>query len=230
MGPRMREALDVMKNGRVFKMSDLENHGIDRRVVGRLKRAGYIHSTSRRCYQIDDQLVENTEDSESHYLMDDFSAACLQGGDTAFICLYPAAAFHGLNVDGGTQYLTVGLSHSVRPPVTHNSSFKFTRMRSEFATTLGVEEYGSHKGVPIRITNKPRTVVDLVRHSPIGNRDEIDEETAIDAVNRYISEPDYNPAELNRIASAFGVEHEINIMIKNASRAADEYPQPASAL
>ena len=235
MGPKMRAAIDTMKCGRVFTTSELKELGIDRKVIRRLRDAECIHSVSQGRYCISDEyLVEPLEMNEKSFMLEDFSVALTHGGPDSFICLYPAAYWHDLGVDNNFQTITAGIPRSRGTPAAHGDQYQFIRWRQEDALKVGVVNAGSFRGEDIRITDKERTVVDLIRYSTLNSVQEtsnllIDEESAIEAVNRYIGSDGYRPAKLSEMAHTFGVGTQVDLFIKKASRDI-EYEGPSSGM
>ncbi|MBO9428363.1 type IV toxin-antitoxin system AbiEi family antitoxin domain-containing protein [Sulfitobacter sp. R18_1] len=219
MGPKMRDAVKVMKSGRFFSTAALDEAGIDRRVLKRLEKQEIVHTLIRGVYYLDEKYVKESN-YPPHPNFETFSLGLKNGGDTAFVHLYSAASFHELNVDGNVQYVTLGLDRDRGLPA--GDDFKYRRLSEGPKTNLGVEVYGEHRGVPIRITNLERTVVDLVYYSPLNGRSDVDEETAVDALNRYACHPDKNPALLDKMAREFGVENAVRIAMKNSSRSIED--------
>lgn len=219
MGPQMRAALKVMKSGRFFSAAELEEAGFDHRVRKRLKEQEVVHSPRRGIYYLDEKYVEEPA-YPPNPMFETFSLGLHNGGETSFINLYSAASYHELCVDGNVQYVTLGVDRDRGQP--NGDEFKYRRFIDGPKTQMGIETYGSHRGIPIRITNLERTVVDLVYFSPLNGRSDVDEETAVDALNRYSCHEDRNPAALDRIAREFGVEGPIRIAMKNASRSIED--------
>jgi hypothetical protein len=219
MGPKMRDAIKFMESGHFFTTAQLDEAGISGRVLKRLKEKEVVHSLKRGIYYIDESYME-----EPNYpvnpLFEAFSLGLQSGGDTAFIHLYAAATFHELCVDGNTQHVTIGIDRDRGQPV--GDEFKFRRLSEGPKTTVGIETYGEHRGVPIRVTTPERTVADLIFYSPLNGRNVIDEETAVDAMNRYVCREDKQPALMDQIAREFGVENHVRIALKNSSRSIED--------
>lgn len=238
MGPKMNQAIEFMKSGRIFTTSELAENGFDGRVLRRLKADGAIEQVKRGSYCVTDEYRDETVEDEHPLELEDMAIGCARGGPDSFICLYPAAHWHNLTFDTAYEKITVGIPHSRGVPSNSDGAdlYKFHRFRQEAALTQGIEIAGACKGVDVRVTNRERTVVDLYRFSPMNGKQEtanilIDEESAVHAINRYLGSGG-TPAALIETAAHFGVDGSLGNILKNIQGVAqsmdDDYDEAPS--
>jgi predicted transcriptional regulator of viral defense system len=225
MGPKMREAIEVMKSGRIFSSAQLAELGIERRVLRRLRDIDAVEQVQRGYYCVADEHRDKSVQPDHPLELEDMAIGCARGGPESFICFYPAAHWHNLTVDTSFPVITVGIPHSRGLPSGDGVElYKFHRFRQEATLSEGIETAGECKGVEVRITNRERTVVDLYRYSPMNGKQEtanilIDEESAVHAINRYLATGG-TPAALIRMAAHFGVDASLGNILKNVQSAA----------
>jgi predicted transcriptional regulator of viral defense system len=236
MGPKMRAVVDAVKGGGIFSTEQLAELGAgDKRLRRRLVEGGYLQQVHRGAYSVTDDYRDPTVQDGHNPDLEEYAIGCLRAGPGSFICLYAAARYHGLTEDSYIPLISVGMPHSVSPPVDDGMTFKYHRFRQEAATAEGIEVIGHWNGIQVRMTSRERTVVDLFRYSPANDRSEnsailIDEESAEFAIRYYLRDArEYNgsPAKLSEMARQFGIAGSIAPYLKSApesvmSRTEDE--------
>ena len=221
MGPKMRKGIELMSDGKVYSSRELEAMGVSKRVRARLKESGHIHSMGRGFYYVDElHVVKNAsvEYEDKEYLLEELARACIMAGEQAAVCLYSAAQWHGLSIDIAVPEVQVGVPHSRGASRFEQDVIQFIRWRQEASLTTGVETVANWKGVDVRVTNRERTLVDLLRYSPLnGGNDQammIDEESVTEAVSIYFEQPGSSPAKLIAMADKFRMGEQFDLIIK----------------
>ncbi|NDV50628.1 hypothetical protein [Salipiger sp. PrR003] len=223
MGPKMREGIEVMSDGKVYTSRELRNKGVNKRVLARLKEGGYVHEIGRGRYFLDEEYVTGrTDDHDKDHLLEDFARAALTGGEGSVICLYSAAQWHDLSIDMVPQ-VQVGVPRSRGPQRAELELVQFVRWRAQEALHVGVGVAATYKGVEIRVTDAERTLVDLLRYSPLANLGDnsgllIDEESVTEAFALYFKDPRANPARLIAMAERFNVREPVDLIIKSSQK------------
>lgn len=128
--------------------------------------------------------------AQSHPCLD-YAAACLATGGV--LCLGAAGMYHGLTDEAAPEIETY-VPFNSRGDRMSTMPVRRVRARNPDALTLGVETVDV-LGTAMRITNRPRTVVDLHR---MGSR-----QHAVAALNTYLGEGG-DGDELRRMAEPFG--------------------------
>ncbi|WP_020042371.1 type IV toxin-antitoxin system AbiEi family antitoxin domain-containing protein [Salipiger mucosus] len=225
MGPQMRRGIELMSDGQVYSARELEDMGISRRVMRRLREGGHIHSMVRGHYFVDEIHAKSSvpaEIEEREYILEELAKACVLGGPEAAICLYSAAQWHDMSIDIGVPEVQVGVPHARGASRFENEPVQFIRWRQEESLEIGVETVASFKGVDVRMTNRERTLVDLLRYSPLnGGNDQtlmIDEESVTEAVSMYFGQEGSSPAKLISMAAKFGQAEQFDLIIKSRQK------------
>ena len=136
--------------GSCFRPRDAEEAGIDYHQLRRLEEAGIVERERRGLYRRTD--VNPTRFS-------DIAAVCAQVPD-AVVCLLTALTVHEI----GTQLparIWIAIPQGRRTPVLARSGLEIVRF-SGLPLRYGVVD-ADFEGVPARITNPARTVVDCFR-------------------------------------------------------------------
>ena len=124
--------------------------------------------------------------------------------DDALACLMTGGVIGG-QYAAMRHYLSTALPETMDLYVPHDRtlprrpSYRLVRTRREETMTVGVETRNTALGVPIRMTGKARTVVDLVRAR---NRNGDDYRIGMESLVTYLDEGG-SPSELMEVASAF---------------------------
>jgi predicted transcriptional regulator of viral defense system len=150
------EQLRKVGAGRFFRPRDLAELGLTFRDLGRLIKGGAALQVARGLYRLTD--AEPTE----HYTL---AAVCARV-PSAIVCLLSALRVHEL----GTQLpceVWIAIPHKARAPRIPEFPTQIIRFSGP-SLRYGVERI-SVEGIPIRITNAARTVVDCFRfHRRVG--------------------------------------------------------------
>ncbi len=151
--------------GAFFRASQLEALGITYDQLRRLEAAGTVERVARGLYRLAD--AEPTE----HYSL---AAACARI-PRSIVCLLSALNVHGI----GTQLpreVWLAIPHKARPPRAPDIKIRLLRFTGP-AWTYGIQDT-AFEGVPARMTNPARTVVDCFRFEHLIGR-----EAAMDALS-----------------------------------------------
>lgn len=156
--PPNRSALRHLGARTFFRSREAAELGISSRELRRLMEDGTIEREARGLYRITE--AELTE----HYTV---GAVCARVPD-AIVCLFTALRIHEL----GTQLpwqVWIAIPHKARTPRLPELPVRVVRF-SAASLHYGVEE-ATFQGVPARITNPARTVVDCFRLRRLVGRD-----------------------------------------------------------
>ncbi len=176
------EALHEVGGGSFFRPSHARALGLGSRELAELIKYGYIERIARGLYRISD--AEPTE----HYTL---AAVCALVPD-AIVCLLSALWVHEL----GTQLpreAWIAIDHKAREPRILEFPTRIVRYTGIYRR-YGVVDI-EFEGVPARITNVARTVVDCFRFRRIVGRD-----VAIEALRDALSDRKASVDEIWRAA------------------------------
>ena len=155
LGATARQSLG---NRAFFRQRDAAQLGVHSRQLRRLVDAGSVEKVARGLYRRTD--IEPTE----HYTL---AAVCARS-PRAIVCLLSALNVHGL----GTQLpwqVWIAIPHKARAPQFGTLPVKIVRF-SGASLRYGVAD-AAFEGVPARITNPARTVVDCFRFHRLVGKD-----------------------------------------------------------
>jgi len=150
--------LDKAGIGAFFRPSQLEALGITFDQLQRLQAAGTIERVSRGLYRL--TAAEPTE----HYSL---AAACARI-PRSIVCVLSALKVHGI----GTQLpreVWLAIPHKARAPRDPGVKIRLLRFSGP-AWTYGIQDT-TFEGVPARITNPARTIVDCFRFERLIGRE-----------------------------------------------------------
>jgi predicted transcriptional regulator of viral defense system len=136
--------------GAFFRPKQLEAMGIGYDTLIDLVRAGNVERVARGLYRL--MEAEPTE----HYSV---AAVCARAPGL-IVCLLSALRVHGLGTRVPAE-VWIAVHHKARPPRIRGISVRMVRF-SGAAWTHGIEDT-TFEGVPARITNPARTIVDCFR-------------------------------------------------------------------
>jgi len=144
--------------GVFFRPSQIEGLGITYDQLRRLESAGTVERVARGLYRLAD--AEPTE----HYSL---AAACARI-PRSIVCLLSALKVHGI----GTQLpreVWLAIPHKARPPRPTGVKIRLLRFSGP-AWTYGIQDT-AFEGVPARITNPARTIIDCFRFERLIGRE-----------------------------------------------------------
>ena len=176
------ERLAEVGAGAFFRPQELETLGVSFQGLKALVEDGIVEHVARGLYRLAD--VEATE----HYSL----AAVSARAPNVIVCLLSALRYHEI----GTQLpheVWIGIPHKARAPRLPEFPIRIVRF-SGASLRYGVEDV-AFEGVPARITNPARTVVDCFRFRRLVGRD-----VAQEALRESIREHRANRAEIWRAA------------------------------
>lgn len=177
-----RPALRGMGTGTFFRACDAAQQGLGSRDLRRLVEEGTIEHVARGLYRLAD--AELTE----HYSLAAVSARV----PDAIVCLLSALSVHEL----GTQLprdVWIAIPHKARAPRIPEFPVKIIRF-SGASLRYGVDKT-EFEGVPARITNPARTVVDCFRFRRLVGQD-----VALEALRDALRTRKAGPDEIQRAA------------------------------
>lgn len=212
---------------RPLRVSDFKAEGIDRLALFRMAKAGVIERAGTGIYR----LPEFT----SAYA--DWAALALRSPD-ALICTVSAAVFHRTTQEIPSSVHVaipndrgVGLSAVAFPVGVATHFWRTTRFPDAF--TLGVETH-EIDGVPVRITDPERTLVDMFRFSsanPSARADSthVDTETFLDCLKKTVHRPNFAVDRIDSYIAAAGLEKQMGPILQTALYTLSDVPFPEAA-
>jgi predicted transcriptional regulator of viral defense system len=175
------ERLRASELGSFFRPSQLEAAGLTRDQLPALIRSGEVERIGRGLYR-----VAEAEPTEYYSL----GLACARV-PRSVVCLLSALRVHGIGTQApGVVWLAI--PHKARPPQVPELRIRIVRF-SGAAWTLGVND-AEFEGVPARITNPARTVVDCFRFERL-----VGPEVAMEALTDALRQRTVTIAEIARI-------------------------------
>jgi len=144
--------------GVFFRPGQLDALGITYHQLRRLEASGEVEHVARGLYRLAD--VEVTE----HYSL---AAACARV-PRSIICLLSALRVHGIGSEAPHE-VWLAIPHKARPPRSAGVKIRLLRFSGP-SWTFGIENT-AFDGVPARITNPTRTVVDCFRFERLVGRE-----------------------------------------------------------
>ena len=168
-------------------MEALIKSGITAATVSRAVSAGLVERVSRGTYR---------SASASFDQFADFAlvSARAPGG---VICLYSAASFHGFG-DVSPFEVWLAIPNQGRPPKIEWPKVRAVRWRSSWALSIGVETH-TVSGVAVKMTGRPRTVLDMLRMKAT-----VGEDRALEVLRDFTAGGG-SLAEVRTMAERFGV-------------------------
>jgi predicted transcriptional regulator of viral defense system len=156
--PLTQDLLRSAGLGAFFRPTQLEELGISYDHLQKLVASGTVERVARGLYRLADA------DSTEYYHL---AAACVRV-PRSIVCLLSALQVHGI----GTQLpreVWLAIPHKARAPRVHGIKIRLLRF-SGAAWTYGVGDT-EFEGVPARITNPARTLVDCFRFERLVGRE-----------------------------------------------------------
>ncbi len=193
---QLRRLEELVADGSVWRMRQLAGHGITGTTVMRALAAGKLERVSRGTYRR----------SGAPYAPDAEFAEALARAPRGLVCLFSAAAFHGLGTVNPAQ-VWVALPHGVRSPRLEWPPVRWLQWRGSAAFTVGVSEQ-LVCGIRIRITNRARTVIDMMRMGRL-----VGEDRALEVLGDYVTAGGSMP-ELKVLAQQLHVERIMSPFLK----------------
>lgn len=141
----------LLSDGSVWRMRDLQAHGVARTTVRRAVEAGRVEALSRGIYRRADAPGETNADFA------EVSARFARG----VVCLLSAAQFHRMT-DELPERVWLAVPNNTRTPTSAWPPVRLVRWRASAARNVGIETH-SIQGVQVRVTSPARTVVDMLR-------------------------------------------------------------------
>jgi predicted transcriptional regulator of viral defense system len=151
-GESAAELLDKAGLGAFFRLRQLEEAGMSHDQLPMLLRQGVVERVGRGLYHRTD-----AEPTENYSL----AMACARVPQGT-VCLLTALRVHGIGTQAPAA-IWMAIPHKARTPQVPELRLRFVRVSGQ-AATYGVIDT-SFEGVPARITNPARTIVDCFRLS-----------------------------------------------------------------
>lgn len=184
--------------GAYFRPTDLERIGVDEPMLRTLVRRGTVERLAYGLYRL--TAADSSE-------LDSIAATCARL-PAGILCLLTALQMHRI----GTRVsptIWIGIPHGRRAPRATVAKLRVVRFSPKMLTT-GVDEIRVD-GVPARITNPARTIIDCLRLPNL-----IDRETALESAREGLRSRQVTTSGLHRMARACnapdGVRRDIEVM------------------
>jgi predicted transcriptional regulator of viral defense system len=187
--------VSLLKERGMVRLSELTKAGVTAATVSRMKERGLIVQLGRGLYQLPDASL-----SANHSLAE--AAKLVPKG---VICLTSALAFHELT-DTIPSRVWMAIGAKDRRPRIESPPLQFVRFGKK-VLTVGIKEYVI-EGVPVRINNPAKTVVDLFRYRrSAGKRYQKSPglNLALEGMKEALRQRKATPAEIARYANEAGI-------------------------
>ena len=199
MGSHCQKILDLAHLHGLIRPRDLTQNGVPRVALTRLVRQGLLIRVGRGLYALPDRpITENISLAE-------VSRKCPQG----IVCLLSALRVHELTTQSPFE-VWLAIPNKSRPPKMEYPPLRIVRF-SGMALTEGIDEQ-EIEGVPVRITNVARTVVDCFKY-----RNKIGLEVALEALKEAWYNKQTNMDELWHYASTCRVTNIIRPYLESVT-------------
>lgn len=146
----LQRVLDLTRTRGLIRPCDLAEQGLPRVALTRLVRQGQLHRVGRGLYATPDRAV-----SENSAL-----AEVARKHPQAIVCLLSALRVHELTTQSPFE-VWLAIPNKARAPTMDYPPLRIVRFSDE-ALTDGIETH-SIDGIPVRITNVARTVIDCFK-------------------------------------------------------------------
>lgn len=181
-------AMRLAESQGMIRVRDAEAQGIHREVLRRLTRQGRLVRVSRGTY------APASADPSTHLDLA-VAATRVPGG---VVCLLSALSYHEIGTQLPHEVWMMIDRRSHRPRI-HHPPMRYVR-GSGANLTLGVEEV-SIDGVPVRIFNPAKTIVDCFRY-----RRHVGLEAALEALRTALADRRVTPSEIDLLARTCRVQ------------------------
>ena len=151
MSTHEENALDLIREQGILRSSDLTQHGIPRKYLGRLLRKGLIRRVGRGLY-----TLAEADTSESYSL-----AEAAKRVVSGVVCLLSALRFYDLGTQNPFE-VWMAVDEKARIPKGNGLAIRFVRF-SGAALTYGVEEH-IIDGVKVKVYSPAKTVADCFKY------------------------------------------------------------------
>ncbi len=182
--------------GSFFRPVDVEPIGVTEPALRRLVRDGKVEKVGRGLYRL------AAVDAGEHFTL---AAVCARV-PKAILCLRTALRFHEIGTRMSPE-VWLAVPRGTRTPTIDIARLRVVRFHGALLAA-GVEPV-KIEGVPTRITNLARTVVDCFRLPRL-----IDRETALEALRVVLQERRVSPAQLLSMATVCGAAGTLRVALE----------------
>lgn len=189
--PKAEEALRLARRAGILRPRDLDAHGIARTYLRQLCDRGLLLRTGRGIYVPADAAL-----TEHHTL-----AEAGKRVPHGVVCLASALRFHDLTTQNPWDVWLM-IETGARAPRVDYPPLRIFRASGQ-AFHAGIEEHGI-EGIPVRVYNLPKTVVDCFRY-----RSKIGLDIAIEALRECLRSRRATRDDLHRYAE---IDRVVNVM------------------
>ena len=174
--------IDALSHRGMARLSELLEAGASATSVARLEREGVIVRLGRGLYQLPDAPLE------AHHALAEAAKLVPRG----VVCLVSALAFHELT-DHIPAKVWMAIDRKHWKPQVRHPPIQFVRFPAE-RLARGVETH-TIEGVPVRITDPARTIVDLFRY-----RKSVGQNLAVEGLKEVLRVRKVTPGAVARLA------------------------------
>jgi predicted transcriptional regulator of viral defense system len=161
---RTIKVLEIVRNSGVLRPRDLESHGIPGEYLWRLYKRKLLQRVGHGLY-----MLADTDVTEHHT----FAEACKRVPN-GVVCLISALRFHDLTTQAPFE-VWMAIDEKAWLPKVEYPVIRFVRF-SKAALSEGIEEH-KVEGVPVKVYNPAKTVVDCFKY-----RNKIGIDVAVEAL------------------------------------------------
>ena len=190
-GTQREQALEILKDGSIVRLSEFRAEGITAATVSRMVGHGEVVRLSRGLYQLADAPLD-----ANHSL-----AEAAKRVPKGVVCLLSALAFHGLT-DQLPRAVWMAIGTRDWAPASGTPPIEIVRFTDALLTDDVMTE--TIEGVPVRIFGVAKTVADCFRH-----RRTVGQTIALEGLQEALRQRKTTPAEIARHAERGGVANVI---------------------
>lgn len=180
--PSQQRLLELIRTAGILRARDLEEHGLAREHLRRLREQGFVEQIGRGLY-----MPSDAEIPEQQSLVE--AAKRVPQG---VVCLLSALRFHGLTTQNPFE-VWLALDRKARLPKVGSPPLRFVRFSGP-ALSEGIEEHRLQGG-SVRIYSSAKTVADCFKY-----RNKIGLDIAVEALTDYVRQESANLDDLWRFA------------------------------
>ena len=190
-GTQREQALEILKDGSIVRLSEFRAEGITAATVSRMVDHGEVVRLSRGLYQLADAPLD-----ANHSL-----AEAAKRAPKGVICLLSALAFHGLT-DQLPRAVWMAIGTKDWAPTSGTPPIEIVRFTDALLADDVITE--TIEGVPVRIFGVAKTIADCFRH-----RRTVGQTIALEGLQEALRQHKATPAEIARHAERGGVANVI---------------------
>jgi len=194
-----QRTLKVARHHALIRPRDLAAHGVSRMELSRLVQQGLLQRVGRGLYSLPQRSVSEH----------DAMTVVAHKYPSGIVCLLSALRFHELTTQAPFE-VWLAIPNKARAPKLDYPPLRIVRF-SDKALSDGIEEH-NFEGIPVRVTNVARTVVDCFKF-----RNKIGLDVALEALSESWRSKRVNMDELWHYAVLYRVSNVMRPYIESLS-------------